>query len=148
MQLTRASCIRGKEKKKMAKHTTEFTAQQPTARNEERPETPEMQEFVEELRKRLPAYAAEVGAVPANEPGSVEWLLRVGRFWWEARERCKLTRADVARKMGVDSNRVTLFEVGLADVADAMNGFVDDFAAALGEPKLVSEFDRKFRQES
>jgi len=99
---------------------------------------------MDELWLRLRLVARQSAPLPAAAPGSVEWLADVGRFWWQARERAGLSRADLAQRLDRSENQVRFFEFGLFSVKELQNGLLDAYARALGEPALVDRFRDEF----
>jgi len=107
-------------------------------------DSPEFKAYMAELRMRLPGYARRAATVPPGERDSVEWLGRMGKFWWEAREREGLSRSQVAKRMGVTANQIRFLEFGLAGSEELTIDFLGRYAAALGRPSLLEEFSATF----
>ena len=114
------------------------------------------EDFKRPLRARIREYALHAAVVPADERGSVEWVEKIGKFWWEAREQEGLTRDDVASRMGEDVNGVRFLEygVGYEELHLSYNGstltaldleFAQRYANALGKPELFEAFKERFQ---
>jgi hypothetical protein len=99
---------------------------------------------MDELWQRLRLVARHSAPLPAATPGSVEWLASVGRYWWQARERVGVSRAELAQRLDRPVNQVRFFEFGLFSVQELRNGFLHRYADALGEPALVDRFRDEF----
>ncbi|HEY3059297.1 MAG TPA: hypothetical protein VGL99_10020 [Chloroflexota bacterium] len=104
----------------------------------------ELRQYMDELWQRLRLVARHSAPLPASAPGSVDWLASVGRFWWQARERAGLSRADLAQRLDRPLNQVRFFEFGLFSIQELKNGFLLDYARALGDPELVARFREEF----
>lgn len=107
-------------------------------------EDPDVKDYLDQLWARLPSYARRSAAVPPGDPSSIEWMGRVGKFWWELREQHNLSRYQVADLMGAHINEVRFFEFGLAMPEVALSDFPKSYAEALGKPELYEEFREKF----
>ena len=108
-------------------------------------ENPEFRAHLQELYERLPAYAERVASVPPEQPYSAEWLGRVGRFCWRARERSGLSRREVAQRAGVPINLIRFLEVGLVSHEELNeNALLRQYAEALGQPELLGELRQRF----
>lgn len=106
-------------------------------------ESSDFTEYLDELRRRLPEYARRAAAVSPEAKGSIEWLARIGKFWWEAREREGLSRYQVAEKLDVPVNSVRFLELGIASLDEVAN-LPPKYATALGRPELYSRFIEQF----
>ena len=107
-------------------------------------ESEEFGGYLEELRQRLPAYGLRAASVMPEEPGSIELAGRIGKFWWEARERAGVSRYQIAERMGMSPNQVRFLEVGLASPEELRNGILPAYAEALGQPELLEECRQQF----
>lgn len=121
-------------------------------------DSPDIQEYQEELFKRLVVYARLAAFIPKEAPGSVEWLGRIGKFWWEAREQSGLDRYQMAERMDVHVNSVRFVEVGIgypelglitpdgkvSPEAVGESEFPRKYAQALGNPEFYNQFLEKF----
>src|SRR3989344_7699371 len=107
-------------------------------------ESPEYRAYVEELWNRMPAHARRAATIPPNEPGSVEWLARVGKFWWEAREQTRLSRYQLAVRAGIKVNQVRFLEFGLAKPEELRDELLRDYAGALGKTDLYNDYQSRF----
>jgi hypothetical protein len=110
-----------------------------------RTDTAELRQYMDELWQRLRLVARQSAPLPASAPGSVDWLASVGRFWWHARERVGLSREELAQRLDRSINQVRFFEFGLFSVEELRNGFLHQYARALGEPDLVDRFREQFK---
>jgi len=99
---------------------------------------------MDELWQRLRLVSRGAARVPAAAPGSVEWLASVGRFWWQARERAGVSRAELASRLDCPVNQLRFFEFGLFAAEELGGGLVHEYARALGEPDLVVRFREEF----
>jgi hypothetical protein len=99
---------------------------------------------MDELWQRLRLVSRGAARVPAAAPGSVDWLARVGRFWWQARERAGVSRAELAARLDCPVNQLRFFEFGLFSPEELGGGLVHEYARALGEPDLVGRFREEF----
>lgn len=123
-----------------------------------RPQNEDSRAFRAEMFKRMPVYGNLAASIPAEAPGSVEWLGRVGKFWWKAREQQGLTRQRTAQQMGVGVSALRFLEVGLGypelgivnpdgeinPNAAADSDIVKNYAQALGQPQLYEDFCKTF----
>lgn len=109
----------------------------------ERP-SQEMDDYLRKLKERLPRYAQIAAGVEPGAKGSAEWLQRIGRFCWEARERAGLLRADVAERMEVDPHSITMLDCGVADETELNEDFLRKFFEAVGDPSLFDKFIEEF----
>jgi hypothetical protein len=109
-----------------------------------RSDTAELRQYMDELWQRLRLVARNSAPLPTAAPGSVEWLASVGRFWWQARERVGLSRAELAQRLDRPLNQVRFFEFGLFSVQELKQGFLLEYANALGEPDLIARFREEF----
>lgn len=108
-------------------------------------QSPEFDQYLEELRERLPGYGRRAAGVTPKARGSVEWLGRIGKFWWEARERKSLTRQQVAERSSIPVNKVRFLEVGLATWDEIQDTeLLQSLAAALEEPALYEQCKNQF----
>lgn len=119
---------------------------------------PEFKIYMEELWVRLPKFGELAASIPAEAPGSVEWLGRIGKFWWLAREQQGLTRREVAQRIGVETDAVRFLEfgmgyseLGIIDQDGKLNPsaavespLVGGYANALGRPELLEQFRDRF----
>lgn len=103
-------------------------------------ESPEVTQYFDELRKRLPGYAQRAAEVPAGAAESVEALEQLGTWWQQAREQNGLSRRQVAERMGVEINQVRFVELGLATAEDLQGEFLQRYAEALGDPELYQQY--------
>ena len=106
--------------------------------------SPEFRAYMDEVYRRLPTYARRAATIPPGEKGSIEWLARVGKYWWGAREQEHLPRCRVAELAGAHVNSVRLLEFGLALETELSPEFLQRYATALGHPELYEEFQQKF----
>lgn len=107
-------------------------------------ETLELKRYMEKLWQRLPGYARRAAALPSESAGSVEWLGRIGKFWWNAREGFGLDRNQMAERLGVDLDVVRFFELGLGEGKE-LTDLPQHYATVFGKPELYDEFCHKFR---
>lgn len=105
--------------------------------------SPEFRQYMDELWRRLPGYAARAAAIKPEASGSVEQLGRMGKFWWQIREAAHLSKYQMAERVGVHVNQVRLFEVGLGSDEDVERLPVS-YANALGRPDLYVQFLKRF----
>lgn len=118
----------------------------------------EFRVYIDEMLRRLPQYSDLAAGIPAEAPGSVEWLKRIGAFWVEAREQQGLTIRDVAQRIGVETDAVRFLEFGMGypelGIIDP-NGQINpgavvesdlarNYAGALGRPELFEKFREQF----
>ncbi len=104
--------------------------------------------YMEELRSRLPAFTRRAAAVEPEAPGSVEWLGRIGKFWWKAREDRELTRDEVAERSGTRLNEIMFLEAGLLTPQELKPDFLRGYAEALGDAELFAQFQEQFPQKA
>ena len=113
---------------------------------EENMESPEFNQYLEELFRRLPGYVKRATGIEPEASGSIEQLGRMGKYLWEAREVAGLTRYEVAERMGVPVNQVRFLELGLGSEEERENLPVV-YANALGRPDLYVGFLKQFELE-
>lgn len=120
--------------------------------------SPEFRAYTDELYRRMPTMARLAALIAPGQPGSVEWLGRIGRFWWEAREETGLSRTEVAKRMNIDINTVRFVEFGygypelglvspegrINPTSIAESDFPGRYAEALGRVDLLPTFRARF----
>jgi hypothetical protein len=104
----------------------------------------ELRAYMDALWQRLRVFAKRSAPIPADKPGSFEWLSAAGAFWWQARERAGLSRNDVAQRLGLQVNQVQFLEFGLATRQDLSERRLRDYARALDAPELADQFRERF----
>ena len=117
----------------------------------------EFKAYSDELFKRLDVHLDLAASIPAEQPGSVEWLDRIGEFWRKAREQSGVSRNAIADQIGIPLNSVRFLEVGLGypELGLIQEGKVNPSAAlesdihrryaeALGHPELLQQFQEQF----
>lgn len=106
-------------------------------------ESPEFRAYLDQLWNRLPNYARRAAAIEPEEPYSVEWLAKAGRFWWDVREELGLSRHDAAEKVGIPINEVRFFELGLAEPIQVEDRAFS-YASVFNRPELYGQFCDSF----
>ena len=101
---------------------------------------------MDELWGRLRVFSKRSAAIPAEERGSFEWLSSAGAFWWQARERAGLSRADLAQLLGSTVNQVCFLEFGLVMPQELSERYLRSYARALSNPDLYEQFRERFEQ--
>lgn len=107
-------------------------------------ESDEFRRYTEKLLVKLPNYARRAAGVAPEAPGSIEWLMRTGKFWWEAREEAGLSRHQMAEKIGIDIDDLRFAEMGLPEPGVWQSEFPKRYADALGQPTLYDAFCERF----
>lgn len=103
----------------------------------------EMKGYMQEFQQRILEFTRRAAVVPPNSKGSVEWLGRIGKFWWQARENQGLSRYEVAEKLGVPVNQIRFLEFGMP-TPNELRSLTDRYAEALGQPDLSDQFCKTF----
>lgn len=106
--------------------------------------SPEFRGYMDELYRRLPAYARRAATIPPGTRGSVEWFGEVGKFWWRAREESGLTRYQLAECSEVPVNRIRFLEFGLALPEEVDDESLRRYADVLGNCSLYDTYKHRF----
>jgi hypothetical protein len=106
--------------------------------------TADLPAYLDELWRRLPDFALHAAGLPADEPGSFEWLVSAGEFWQAAREQAGMDREAAAATLGSSLDRLRLMEYGLVSPRSFSPRRLRRYATALGDPELVDRFRERF----
>lgn len=77
-------------------------------------------------------------------PGSIEWLGRTGKFWYQARKFAKIEPRQLAEGLGIDIDELHFFESGLTDPETVYGDLPKRYADTLGHPELYDLFCERF----
>src|SRR5262245_45240503 len=75
---------------------------------------PHYQEYMQELRRRLPLHAQRAYGVSKGAIGSPEWYRAIGGWWADERRRLNITIEQAAAADVLSSVEIRLLEAGLA----------------------------------
>lgn len=127
----------------MVEQGSQFTEDHPDIQISPEQERDDMMTYLDELEKRLPRYAQRSAALRPEEPGSVEWSRAVGKYWRNARETHNLSRYGLAARTNTHVNNIRFLEGGLVEMEE-LQGFLEPYAQAIGDPNLYTEFSQRF----
>lgn len=97
------------------------------------------------LPDRLLAYTGRTVTHPSGE-GSVDWVIRIGRFWKRQREQKEFSIPDLVQKWDDPriGNRIRFLEVGLASSEELREGFLRTYARVLEDEHIYEQYCQEF----
>lgn len=84
------------------------------------------------------------GTGKVNWEGLNNFVDGVSKFWQDARLASGLSRVELAAKMGVSLEQVTMLERGLFEKGEMNRWFLTKFATEVGKPELYEKFLNAF----
>jgi hypothetical protein len=106
----------------------------------------ELRTYLDELWRRLPAFARNAAGLPPDAPGSPEWLEAAGRYWWHAREESGVSREDAARVLGCTEDQLRLMEFGIIAPSTFARRRLHAYGTRLGYPDLYDRYHAHFER--